>query len=413
MAQPEPVLGQTHLAAHRGGLVERERRSGCARQPYSGRIGELLLALRRFFGPARHVVNRVDVPSRRYLHHSGSKLVDAKTRFAPSVAFLSVGEPLGEPVPDVDLLMNEGSGGRRPRPTCGPSAAGPAPKRIHRLNASSGFKGTLARAIQPTRRRREEREMNKMTGLAFVLVVAAVVVGIYVVRSRSAGSGITPDLESITINGKTYRPSPADLPPEHAVSFGHKSRWLAVKVNSPTAVLKALGATNSREAGWSQGVGAPEGAVFATPPLDGWVLVVGAFPEILGEGDEKAVALVSKLSAELGTEVQYFGTHRVVDYHAWVRAKNGEVSRAYAYLGERGKTLLRMGEQSEEEKALGLSFFDDKSPEAKDDAYWRRDDLSYPDEEDVMKVAGRWSINPAELGERGAVGRGWLADWHP
>lgn len=251
-----------------------------------------------------------------------------------------------------------------------------------------------------------------MTGLITVLVVAVFVVGVYVFRSRSAGSAANPDFEGLSINGKTCTPAPADLPPEHAVSFGYKSQWLAVRTDDPTAALKSLGASNFREVGWSQGVGAPEGEVFATPPLDGWVLVVGAFPEILGEGDEMAVALVSKLSSELGTEVQYFGTHRVVEYHAWVRAKTGEVSRAYAYLGERGETLFRMGEQSAEEKALGFNFFDNKSPEAEDDAYWERDDLSYPDEEDVMKVAGQWSINPAELEERGAVGKGWLADWH-
>ncbi|MEM9729522.1 MAG: hypothetical protein AAF997_13115 [Myxococcota bacterium] len=253
--------------------------------------------------------------------------------------------------------------------------------------------------------------MNRMTGLLIVLVVAAV--GIYVWRSRSTGSRTASDLESTTINPKTYTRALADRPPEQAVSFGYKSQWLAVKTNDPTAALKALGASVPRETSWSYGVAAPEGELFVTPPLDGWVLVVGHFPEIVGKRDEKTLALVSKLSAELGTEVQYFGTHRVVDYHAWIRATKGQVSRAYAYLGERGETILEMGEQTEEEKALGLNFFDDGSSEAKNDEYWERDDVTYPDEEDVMKVAGRWSINPTELEERGAVGRGWLADWHP
>jgi hypothetical protein len=255
--------------------------------------------------------------------------------------------------------------------------------------------------------------MKTMAGLIIVLILAAVVIGIYVTRSESSKSGGYSGFDEIEVNGKTDARKPADLPPERAVSFGYKSQWLAVKADDPGVVLKALGASNSREAGWPEGVAASEGKVFATPPLDGWVLVLGNFPQIGGGGDEELTALVSTLSSELDTEVQYFGTHRVVDYHAWLRARNEAISRAYAYLGEQGQTLLDEGERSEAETALGLSFFDDTSSEAKAEDYWERDDLTYPDEENVMEVAGRWSVNPTTLAERGAVGRGWLADWIP
>lgn len=255
--------------------------------------------------------------------------------------------------------------------------------------------------------------MNVWNGWIVASVVVVFAIVFYVLRSRSEESSTDSASAPQAGPGATISTPGTQLPPEHAIPFGYKSQWLAVRTENPVAALVALGADGAQPAGWSDGVGASGGTVFATPPLDGWVLLVGSFPEILGDTDEGAVTLVSRLSADLQTEVQYFGTHRVVEYHAWVRANNGDIVRAYAYLGERGETLLQAGAKTPEERELGFNFFDEEAPDAKDDAYWERKDLSFPDEGNVMVLAGRWSINPAELGERGLVGTGWIANWHP
>ena len=148
--------------------------------------------------------------------------------------------------------------------------------------------------------------------------------------------------------------------------------------------MDALNLKNRQPANWASGIRQAYGLkkVFVTPPVQGWTLVVGlALPDA---GDsrhpDRCTPLLRNLSRQLG-EVQYFGTHRVGEYHAWAKAENGAITRAYAYVGEEGVTLWNTGPQTTEEKALGFAFDDNKSP----------------NEEDVMKIAGKWSINPQKL----------------
>jgi hypothetical protein len=108
--------------------------------------------------------------------------------------------------------------------------------------------------------------------------------------------------------------------------------------------------------------------------------------------------------------VQFFATHRVVEAHLWARAIGGSLVRAYSYVGESGEKRVEIGEPTPEEIALDLRFFDPNGPDAEEDGYWEREDLRYPDEEDVMRVAERWSVNPAALTD---VPDGFLADRLP
>jgi hypothetical protein len=108
--------------------------------------------------------------------------------------------------------------------------------------------------------------------------------------------------------------------------------------------------------------------------------------------------------------VQLFATHRVVEAHLWARAIGGSLVRAYSYVGESGEKRVEIGEPTPEEVALDLRFFDPNSPDAEEDGYWEREDLRYPDEEDVMRVAERWSVNPSALT---SVPEGFLADVLP
>ena len=193
---------------------------------------------------------------------------------------------------------------------------------------------------------------------------------------------------------------------EHAIAFGYKTIWLAVRTESPRAVVEALGG-KSRPATWREGLAETTG-LFVTPSIDGWVLVTGNLEAADTTDPSTALSLPKALSTGLATEVQYFGTHRLVEWHSWARVVRGEVVRAYGYVGESGKTLFVVGKATVDELALNFDFFDERSPDASNAGYWERTDLRYPGEEDVMRIAGRWSVDPTTLGERGALGRGWV-----
>jgi hypothetical protein len=61
--------------------------------------------------------------------------------------------------------------------------------------------------------------------------------------------------------------------------------------------------------------------------------------------------------------------------------------------------------------SLGFRFFDARSPEANDPRidYWGREDLTFPNEDHVMQLAGKWSIDPTTLDERD-LADGWLGE---
>jgi len=203
-----------------------------------------------------------------------------------------------------------------------------------------------------------------------------------------------------------------------AESFGYKNAWIAVKNVQPEAVTHALSLRNVRAADWETGIRAAYEypftcAVFVTPLIDGWVLCVGfplfapvdARPPIFG-------LRTAEWAAQLQTEVQYFCTHRVVEAHAWARARPAGLERAYVYVGESGEKVLDVGAQTSEEQALGFAFFDPTSAAAQADDYWQRQDLTYVGEEHVMALAERWSIDPSSLDDRDLeVGNGLIGDF--
>ncbi len=115
------------------------------------------------------------------------------------------------------------------------------------------------------------------------------------------------------------------------------------------------------------------------------------------ESIEKLEEILNKLSTEFG-EAHFFGTHRVVEYHNWMKSVNGKTVRIYSYAGERMENIKVFGNPTEPETKLNL--FNSLSEEAKSDAYFDREDLIFADEELVMKIAEHWSVDPTQLTER-------------
>ena len=229
-----------------------------------------------------------------------------------------------------------------------------------------------------------------------------------------------------------------DQTPDKPEPFGFKVNWFAVKASDPASVLDALEFSKPTPANWASGLKAMYGDlegdswVFVSPPLGGWVLVVGhSLPYPTDETHhgtgKKFDELFSRLMKRFD-DVQFFGSHRVADFVTWARALSGKPMRIFAWAGSNGEVLANVGEQTPEEAMLGFINLTGLSPsdagekiftiagEQQDEAdalvasgLSRREALArvrqngrgnFPDETDVVELAALWSINPCRLDDQ-------------
>jgi hypothetical protein len=252
--------------------------------------------------------------------------------------------------------------------------------------------------------------MERFFYIAVPLLVAIAPLAWYCVRSYARSIPATNPLAPKPLETILNK---IDVTPDSPTSFGYKMSWLAIKSSDAEAVLKSLDIQNVQPANWQTGfVAAYNGHVFVSPPVKGWVFVVS--PNLpspdWSNGTGAWNSLLEGLSKKFG-EAQYFGTHRIVGYCAWARFINGKETRAFGFSGERGETLADGGEKTAGEIELGYDYLAADS-DIKSESYWERDDACWPDEEHVMEVAGKWSVNPMSLEELGLPrGVGWIGNF--
>jgi hypothetical protein len=159
-----------------------------------------------------------------------------------------------------------------------------------------------------------------------------------------------------------------------------------VKSSSPDEVLSDFGNPKARVSTWDAGIDAAyNDRIFLSPPVNGWVLVVSTS---FFEPTEATLDRLRALSTRFG-EAQFFCTHRVPEAHAWALARGGEIARAFYHIGEAGETIWNTGSPTVPENGI---------------------DFSFPTEEDVMGVAGSWSVDPTTLSEADEPGTGRLIE---
>jgi hypothetical protein len=190
------------------------------------------------------------------------------------------------------------------------------------------------------------------------------------------------------LRSEVTRPAHTDSPGDSAglrgEPFGYKTGWMAIRSEDATRVIDVLGLRAPTRLGWTAGVGAAYGrGMFVTPTINGWTLVMGAE---LFDGSTSA----SKVSAQLGCEVQVFATYRVSDSHLWERASGSGQHRFFSI--EQGEVTVE-GPPTDIERDLGIDEFV---------AAWTSDDfdgvdIDDPNEVTVMTVAGNWSLDPSQL----------------
>lgn len=193
-----------------------------------------------------------------------------------------------------------------------------------------------------------------------------------------------------------------DATPDLPTGFGYKMTWLAVRADSSDAVMKSLSLSAAVPANWRSGdlliynsrSGDPR--VFVTPAVQGWVIIAGTpVDEPTDEAKHlKWDATIRSLSKQFG-DCQYFGNHRVSSYFAWSRWKDGNLVRRFIY-GDGDETSF--GEETPEEARLPFKLpLDPSIPQPKRPPGVPEEEFRFPDEEDVMTLAERWSINPQLL----------------
>jgi|tagenome__1003787_1003787.scaffolds.fasta_scaffold20618983_2 hypothetical protein len=177
--------------------------------------------------------------------------------------------------------------------------------------------------------------------------------------------------------------------------FTTPPRWLAVRCGNPLVVQAALGLNRPIPCSWEEGLtAAHEQKLFISPPISGWVLVMGSVLPEPAEDVDKCFRFISALSRKLG-HVQFFSVNRVVHHHTWVQAEHGQIQRAYSWAG---KTLWDQGQATLAEVQLGMKCYG--YTETMDRNAFMQQDPAAMNAEKVSLLAARWSVDPNAIDGR-------------
>jgi hypothetical protein len=205
----------------------------------------------------------------------------------------------------------------------------------------------------------------------------------------------------------TEKPDVASLPansPFRSWPFDQPGRWIAVKATNPAVVQAALNLNRPTPCSWEEGLAeAREDKLFISPPVRGWVLVVGPGLPEPAEDVDSCYRFLADLSRKLG-HLQFFSVSRVVNYHCWALMERGRVFRAYAWAGE---TLWNQGPLTAAEKELGLVCF---GYDSEHNPLANRDVLN-ANSERVNQLAARWSVDPGAISPDNWNGRGIVGEF--
>ena len=173
------------------------------------------------------------------------------------------------------------------------------------------------------------------------------------------------------------------------------NRWLAIKSGNPQLVQAALGLHNPTPCSWEEGLTVSnEQKLFISPPVGGWILVMGSNLPEPGEDVDKCYHFILELSRKLG-QVQFFSINRVVNHHTWVQAEQGVVVRAYSWAS---KVIWNQGRMTRPELDLSLKCYG--YGEGEDRFDFGQVDPAVVNTERVPLLASRWSLDPTSIDAR-------------
>ncbi|WP_175439934.1 hypothetical protein [Micromonospora nigra] len=150
------------------------------------------------------------------------------------------------------------------------------------------------------------------------------------------------------------QPQAASWDRDGVAGFSYKTSWLAVRNRTPGEVADVLGLHRREVLDWATGTErAYRHGVHVSAPVSGWTLAHGRrhIPPGFDATEPPFPDWLRVLSRRLG-EVQFFANERVPDYHAWARSRDGELLRAYCFIGKRGEAPLFLGAPTADEIEL-------------------------------------------------------------
>ncbi|MES2887182.1 MAG: hypothetical protein V4739_04135 [Pseudomonadota bacterium] len=167
-------------------------------------------------------------------------------------------------------------------------------------------------------------------------------------RGKAAGHAVLFHGRPFTVDRRADRP----------MGFGPGACWLALRTVDSEAVVRALALTHVTASNWASGLALARhnlGAVFVTPPVDGWTLVVGSLPYPGGTVQtDDATRLLRRLSAQFES-VQYFAAQADIHWQAWARLDHGHRVRAFSSIGAGHHPIWDHGSATLEEQALAMN----------------------------------------------------------
>jgi hypothetical protein len=183
--------------------------------------------------------------------------------------------------------------------------------------------------------------------------------------------------------------------PDRPIPFGYKTSWIVVSTDKPEAIVTYFPRLQFSRSTWKMG---QSGRIFISPPVQGWVFIQGDIPGTDSADTTAIEELLTVLSREFGFAA-YFGSHRVVDYYAWVQAREGTIVRAFSTDG------FEVTMEDGEKQGIERSFVYPHEAAFIDDSFQQ----DFPDEEMVLTIAGDWSLDPRTLDRYEANGFGFAA----
>ena len=208
----------------------------------------------------------------------------------------------------------------------------------------------------------------------------------YRASARPIASAIAP------LSNGSLQDARADFVETKMDSFGYKTSWIALKAKNSSQIADVLKLSDTKPMEWNDGVAlgyappeARAGRVFVSGLVDGWYFLRGGIPDPT-DNLESFNRFMIELAA-VSPDVQYFISHRVSDGYGWVRYRGGKLARRVIWYN--GEAQLESGRPDDVESRVVKSWktFDDG-----DGPY-----TLGPDEDDVLKIAKGWSLDPSSF----------------
>lgn len=225
------------------------------------------------------------------------------------------------------------------------------------------------------------------------VVIAAIALFLFLNRTEARSASSATKKSTINIVAT----------PDTPIGFGYKTLWIAVKAPNAQALSDAIGLKDTKAANWQSGFAAAydydSHYFFVTPQIDGWVFAIGYGLQELSDKNAKSAwtAMMAGISRKFG-EALFFANYRVSDYYAWARFINGNQRRLFAYAD--GEILFNDGTPYPEEVQLIKSLVDPQNPTSIKEDYWEQEDSPRLNEEFVLTLASKWSVNPKQYDEK-------------